>query len=114
MVAVYADVTPVIENLCQVWHGIKVWPLLFVRYESANPLDEHFKNFDAHLPIAHSIFLDSLPDLYANRSNPYYPGIQHFTQRLLEANDKFMCGKSGLVLAEIFSLNLNVARFAPF
>ena len=35
-------------------------------------------------------------------------------QRLLEANAKFIRGKSGLVLAEIYSLNLNVARVAPF
>ena len=114
MVALHDDVTPTIETLCQEWHGIKVWPVRFVRYESANPLDEHFKNFDAHLPVAHSIFLYYQPELYANRSSPYYSDIQRLAQRLLEANAKFIRGKSGLVLAEIYTLNLNVARFAPF
>ena len=33
--------------------------------------------------------------------------------RLLKANAKFICGKSGLVLAEIYSLNLNAVWFAP-
>ena len=37
MVALHDDVTPTIENLCQELHGIKVWPVLFVRFESANP-----------------------------------------------------------------------------
>ena len=59
-------------------------------------------------------FFHYQPELYANRSNPHYPGIQRLAQRLLEANAKFIRGKSGLVLAEIYSLNLNVVRFAPF
>ena len=33
-------------------------------------------------------------------------------EHLLEANAKFIRGKSGLVLAEIYSLNLNAVRFA--
>ena len=33
--------------------------------------------------------------------------------RLLEANVKFIRGKSKLVLAKIYSLNLNAVRFAP-
>ena len=38
MVALHDEVTPTIESLCREWQGIKVWPVLFVRYESANPL----------------------------------------------------------------------------
>ena len=87
---------------------------MFVLYESANPLDEHFKHFDAHLPVAHSIFLHYQPEYYANRSSPYYLDIQRLAQRPLEANAKFIRVNSGLVLSEIYSLNLNVARFAPY
>ena len=114
MVALHDDVSPTIDSMCREWQGIKVWPVLFVRYESANPLDKPFKIFDAQLPATHSIFLHYQPELYANRPNPHYPAIQRLAQRRLEANTKFIRGKSGLVLAEIYSLNLNVVRFAPF
>ena len=78
---------------------------------SANPLDEPFKIFDVHLPAPDFIFLHYQPELYAIRSNPHYPAIQRQAQRLLEANAKFICGKSGLVLAEIYLLNLR--KFTP-
>ena len=71
------------------------------------------KHFDAHLPISHSIFLYHQPELYTDRSNPYHPGINRLIEKLLAANAKFIRGKSGLMLAEIYSLNLNVVRFAP-
>ena len=48
MLALHDDITPTIESMCREWQGLKVWPVLFVRYESANPLDELFKIFDAH------------------------------------------------------------------
>ena len=113
MAALSKDLTNTIEEQCREWHGVKVWPVLFVRYESANPLDEHFKTFDAHLPVSHSIFLYNQPELYANRINPCIPSLNRMAERLLEANAKFIRGKSGLVLAEIYSLNLNAVRFAP-
>ena len=113
MQALYHDATPSIETLCREWQGIKVWPVLYVRYESANPLDEHYKHFDAHLPVSHSIFLYHQPELYTNHTNPYHPGIERLIEKLLAANAKFIRGKSGLMLAEIYSLNLNVVRFAP-
>ena len=84
MVAFHNDVTPTIKTLCQEWNGIKVWPVVFVRYESANLLDKHFKNFDAHLPVVNSIYRQYQPELYAKRSKPYYPGIQRLAQRLEE------------------------------
>ena len=113
MQALYHDATPSIETLCREWQGIKVWPVLYVRYESANPLDEHYKHFDAHLPISHSIFLYHQPELYTNHTNPYHPGIDRLIEKVLAANAKFIRGKSGLMLAEIYSLNLNVVRFTP-
>ena len=82
------------------------------RYESANQLDESFKMFNAHLPVAHTIFLHSQPKLISNQTKPHLSGISRLAERILEANAKFNRGKSGLVLAEIYSLNLNVARFA--
>ena len=114
MAALSNDLTNTFETPCREWHGVKVWPVLFVRYESVNPLDEHFKTFDAHLPVSHSIFLYNQPELYADRINPYIAGLNRMAERLLEANAKFIRGKSGLVLAEIYSLNLNAVRFAPF
>ena len=113
MAALSNDLTNTIEAQCRDWHGVKVWPVLFVRYESANPLDEHFKSFDAYLPVSHSIFLYNQPELYADRINPYLVNLNRMAERLLEANAKFIRGKSGLVLAEIYSLNLNAVRFAP-
>ena len=76
MAALSNDVTHTIEEQCREWHGVKVWPVLFVRYESANPLDEHYKIFDAHLPVSHSIFLYNHPDMFANRNNPYIDGLK--------------------------------------
>ena len=113
MAALFKDMIYTIESLCKEWQGVKVWPILFVRYESANPLDEHFKTFDAYLPASHSVFLYNHPELYANQNNPYTDGLNRIAKRLLEANAKFIRGKSGLVLAEIYSLNLNAVRFAP-
>ena len=113
MAALPTDLTLTITNLCRLWHGIKVLPVLYVRYESANPLDESFKMFNAHLPVTHTIFLHNQPELNSNHANPHFAGISRLAKRILEANTKFIRGKSGLVLAEIYSLNLNVARFAP-
>ena len=113
MDALWSDILPTIKSLCLEWYGFKVWPVLLFRYESANPLDDAFKSFDAHLPVFHSVFLYNQPELYANRTSPYDAGLLRLAERLLAANAKFIRGKSGLVLAEIYFLNLNVARFAP-
>ena len=113
MAALPNDLISTINTLCRLWHGIKVWPVLFVRYESGNPLDESFKMFNAHLPVAHTIFLHNQPELKSNQTNPHFAGISLLAERILETNAKLIRGKSGLVLAEIYSLNHNVARFAP-
>ena len=113
MAALSKDVTNTIDAQCREWNGVKIWPVRFVRYESANPIDEHFKTFDAHLPVLHSIFLYNQPELYADRINPYIVCLNCMAERLLEANAKLIRGKSGLVLAESYSLNLNAVRFAP-
>ena len=112
MAALFTDVTFTIEEQCREWHGVKVWPVLCVRYESANPLDEYFKTFDAHLPVPHSIFLYNHPELYADRVNPHIAALNRMAERILEANAKFIRGQSGLVLAEIYSLYLYAVRFA--
>ena len=107
------DIKLTIESLCREWQGVKVWPVLFVLYESANPLYEPFKIFDA-TTCSSFHFFHYQPELYANRSHNHYPAIQRLAQRLFSANAKLIRGMSGLVLAEIYSLNLNVVRFAPF
>ena len=75
MVAFHDDVTLTIESLCREWQGINLLFVLYIRYESANPLDEPFKIFDAHLFATHSIFFQYQPERYANRSNSHYPAI---------------------------------------
>ena len=57
MVPLHDDVTPTIESMCREWQDLKLWPVLFVWYESANPLDEPLKIFDADLSATNSIFL---------------------------------------------------------
>ena len=57
MAALSNEVSDTIEAQCHDWHGVKVWSVLFVRYESSNPLDEPFKTFDAYLPVSYLIFL---------------------------------------------------------
>ena len=64
MLAIHDDITLTIESLCREWEGVKVWLVLFARYESAHPLDEPFKIFNAHLPASYSIFLHYQPKLY--------------------------------------------------
>ena len=64
------DITPTIKKLCRDLQGVKVWPVLFVRYESANPLDEPFKIFDSHLPVSHSIFFQNQPEVGLQLRNP--------------------------------------------
>ena len=107
MAAFVNDLINTIEAQCRKWHSVKVWPVLFVRYESANSLDDYFKTFNAHLPVFHSIFLFNQPELYAEQINLYIDGLNRMAELLFEANAKFFRGKSGLVLAEIYSLTLN-------
>ena len=113
MAAFQNDLTPTIKSLCQEWNGVKVWTVLYARYESANPMDEHYKVMDVYLPVAHTIFLRQANDVDADGNNPYHHGLNILAQRLLALNAKFIRGKSSLVLAEIYSLNMNVVRFVP-
>lgn len=113
MQAMYDDVLPSISSSCQERHGIKVWPVFYVCYESANPLDEQFKSFDAHLPVSHSNFFYNQPKLISDNSSPYHPGIGRLIVKILDANAKLIRKKSGLMLAKIYSFNLNVCKFTP-
>ena len=108
-----SDLSPTIETLCEEWNGVKVWTVLYARYESANPMDEHFKVIDAYLPVEHTIFLRQAADVDADGENPHHHGLYLLAQRLLAINAKFVRGKSSLVLAEIYSLGMNAVRFAP-
>ena len=77
------DVTDTIEAQCRDWYGVKLWLILLARFESANPLDEHFKTFDPHLPVSHSVFLYNQPELYTDRINPPSAGLNRMAERLL-------------------------------
>ena len=112
MSAFTIDLTPTIESLCEEWNGVKVWTVLYARYESANPMDEHFKVIDAYLPVEHTIFLRQAADVDYNGQNPHHHGLNLLAQRLLAINAKFIRSKSSLVLAEIYSLGMNAVRYA--
>ena len=87
--------------------------MLYARCESANLLDEHYKIFDAYLPVQHTIFFRQQPEIDADGFNTYSQRLNLLGQRLLSLNAKFIRGKSSLVLSEIYSLNMNIVRFAP-
>ena len=86
--------------------------MLYVRYEMANPMDEHFKVINAYLPVEHTLFLRQATDVDGNGKNPHHHGLNRFAQRLLAINVKFIRGKSLFVLAEIYLLEMNAVRFA--
>ena len=88
-------VTDTIEAQCREWQGFKVWPVCFVKYESANPLEKHFKSFYAYLPVSHSIFLYNQPEIYADQINPHIASLNCIGERLLKANAKFIRGMFG-------------------
>ena len=107
------DLTPTIKSLCHEWYGVKVWTVLNARYESANQMDEHLKIIEAYLPVKHTIFLRQQNEIDADGNNIYHHGLNFLGQRLLAINAKFIRGKSSLVLSDIYSLTMNVVRFAP-
>ena len=113
--SLWMTILPPQSNHCAVNSRVSKCDLvLFVRNKSANMLEKPLQIFDCFLPFPNSIFFHYQPELYANRSKPHYSAIKCLAQRHLEANAKFICGKSGLVLGEIYSLNLNVVCYNSF
>ena len=110
MEKIQTDVQRYVSKASRALNGIKVWPMLYVRYESANPLEENFKTFEAYLPAASGIFFPIDREL---ECKPHGAVLQRLADRLLASNAKFIRHRSGLVLAEIYSLNLNIVRFNP-
>ena len=107
--ALDTDILPSISRLCIELKSIKVWASLHVRYESANPMAEHFKLIDGHLRVPHVMFsqIPSQPHiLYTNQ-------LEQLSKALKEANARFVKEQSGLILAEIYSLNMNIIKFNP-
>ena len=44
MATLHDDVISTNESLCRVWHGVKVWIALFVRFKSPNLFDEPYNS----------------------------------------------------------------------
>jgi hypothetical protein len=113
--ALVSDIAPSIERMCHGMSAIKVWPSLHVRYESANPVEADGKTFDWHLRASHSII--ELGQTALNQvgqlKTPCAWQMHNFGQKFQSENAKFIREKSGLFLAEIYSLNLNIVRFSP-
>ena len=106
---IVVDIVPTIVKLCDELKCLKIWPSLHVRYESANPLAEPFLYGDAHLRAPHSIFHRVSP----NTERPYKHEIARFSEMMRTSNAKFIRDGSGFILAEIYSLNLNIVTFNP-
>ena len=106
---IVVDIVPTIVKLCDELKCLKIWPSLHVRYESANPLAEPFLYGDAHLRAPHSIFHRVSP----NTEHPYKHEIARFSEMMRTSNAKFIRDGSGFILAEIYSLNLNIVTFNP-
>ena len=110
--ALVADIGPALKRICSEMKGIKVWPSLHVRYESANPLDTISKSVEAHLGVAGRIFeheqttLEGARSMYAGQINQFAAGIRN-------SNAKFIRDKSGLMLAEVYSITFKISRFNP-
>ena len=109
--ALVPDIAPTLEMLCEELKCMKVWPSLHVRYESANPREEHFRSIDAHLYVSALIFERFQTSISGERSHVWQ--LQHFANGFRTSNSKFIREKSGLILAEIYSLNMNIVRFNP-
>ena len=107
--ALVTDISPALVRICEELKSIKVWPLLYVRYESANPTDENFKSIDTHLPIPHALF----ERWQETGGRPYLWQMEKFARGFRNVNAKFIREKSGLILAEIYALNLNIVQFNP-
>ena len=107
--ALVSDISPALVQICEELKSIKVWPLIYVRYESANPKDENFKSIDTHLPIPHALF----EQWRETGGRPYLWQMDKFARGFRNVNAKFIRDKSGLILAEIYALNLNIVQFNP-
>ena len=72
-------------------------------------MDENFKSIDTHLPIPHAIF----DRWQGTGGRPYLWQMDKFARGFRNVNAKFIRDKSGLILAEIYALNLNIVQFNP-
>ena len=91
---------------------LKVWPYLHVRYKSANPLDVNAKSVEAYLTTSFGIFERNQQTL--DRSRTQYDWLmERFAAGIQNSNAKFIREKSGLVLAEIYSITLKISQFNP-
>jgi hypothetical protein len=70
---------------------------LQVHYESVNPWDDHYKEFDQYLssPATRIFKLDGIVNGW---ENPYEYSLRLLTQRINDLNAKFIRDKSGLKL----------------
>ena len=89
-----------------------MWPYFHVRYESANPLDVNAKSVEAYLTASFGILERNQQTL--NRTRTQYDWLmERFAAGIRNSNAKFIREKSGLALAEIYSLTLKISQFNP-
>ena len=103
------DISPKIVEMANELNCLKIWPTLHVRYESADPLNPDQKRIEAFIRVRSLIF-----ERWMSPERPAYKDqMQKFANSLQQSNAKFIRDKSGLILAEIYSYNLNIIRYNP-
>ena len=106
-----SEVLQEIISFVQLWQTIKVLISMHVNYEFANPNEDPQRNFEADLkaPFTTFSYLNDKIDLVG-----YWPTAHSIAERLIQNNVNFIREKSGLVLADIVSLEVRIVQCNPF
>ena len=103
------DISPKLVEIAEQLHCLKIWPSLHVRYETADPFSPDQKRIEAYIRVRSLVF-----ERWMSAEGPAYKNqMEKFANNLQQSNAKFIRDKSGLILAEIYSFNLNIIRYNP-
>ena len=107
--ALARDISPKIVEIAEQLKCLKIWPSLHVRYETADPFSPDQKRIEAYIRVRSLVF-----ERWMSAEGPAYKNqMEKFANGLQQSNVKFIRDKSGLILAEIYSFNLNIIRYNP-
>ena len=107
--ALARDISPKIVEIAEQLKSLKIWPSLHVRYETADPFSPDQKRIEAYIRVRSLVF-----ERWMSAEGPAYKNqMEKFANGLQQSNVKFIRDKSGLILAEIYSFNLNIIRYNP-
>jgi hypothetical protein len=107
LTALKSQCLPVLRDLLEeLGHSVKIFVTIEVEYESVkpDPYNTPFKKFKAYLRTPSEHLTQALtPETYLNRVG----------QIILERNANYIREKSGLVLSQIFCVEINASHFNP-